>query len=257
MVFSIPEQSRQLVANLERVTGPVTQMNDFWEPGPWMLRAEYQGRALLVVIHTDDSVLDGISFGTWLGDRPIALTVHDTRTTILGVPVVPTGDHAFDASFVVNGWPAEVLREVLDAQNRRWLLDTWSGRDPQIRTQGGYLLHYEHLRVMEGVWAKPSGRVPEVQELTSWLNRSIQMADRLTGAFDRAHAAVAAGKGHEAAARWVQTHVEATQSRATRRKTLRIIVFSIIGAFIALPLIAVALFLLSVLVCSDVSFSTG
>ena len=94
----VKRRLQQLVSNLERVVVPVTEVNSLYERGPWMLRARYRGQDALVVVHKYKSRLAGVSFGVWLGGRPITLTVHETRTNMVGLPLDRGGLTLFSIS---------------------------------------------------------------------------------------------------------------------------------------------------------------
>ena len=247
---SVPEETRQTVAVLESVVGPLTPENDFWEVGHWYLRGTMQGRDLRIAVVTDGGVLTGLIFAVSLGGRPIALSVTGRNTSILGVPVVPTGDPVFDRRFIVHGWPDEVVHGVLDDATRNWLCEAYGrepppllrpiSADPEISTESGFLTYYRHLRVMEGIVALPHGHIPTRENVVEWLGSIVGMADRAVGAFDATQAAIAASRGPEAAARWVQRWVDAAAARQNRRRKLRTIVFAVVIALVVLPILIAA-----------------
>jgi hypothetical protein len=248
MLASLPKQVQELLEQVQRVVGPLQESGAERDFGGWPFKAHYLGHDWLVVVHTDRSVLCGLSLGAWLGNRPLMLSIHDTRTSLFGMEPIALGDAPFDAEFRVFGWPEEVLRELLDAPTRQWLLGAYASRDPELKTVGGYLLFYLPLRNMAGPFALSSGRIPSTDELAQWLQVAAAFADRLTAGFDRAYAAAAASGGPQAAARWLQTQHDAAAARDERAKRVRRTVLGVVLAVVVVvPVLLIAIVVASML----------
>jgi hypothetical protein len=183
------------------------------------------------------SEIHSLSFGSSLGGRPITLTIHNRNTKMIGIPVIPTGDPTFDQQFVVNGWPTDTVRRTLDESFRRWLVATKAGQDPNFRTDKGFLLFHETLRVTDGASGMRVGRVPSVGELAGWIEAAEGLAERMCAWFDRESAEIEAAHGTEAASAWAHQHIDAMHAREKRRKTFRIAVFVAIGLVFLIPLL--------------------
>jgi hypothetical protein len=231
------EDVRGLFGSLEQAIGK-GPIEPFHVGGDacWRLVGAYRGRPVRVNVLSDGGILQAIVFTAPLGDRPITLMVHDrARTTILGVPEVRTGDPEFDRVYLVNGLPAEVLAEALDPATRGWIVGTFGERDPGIETEKGFVAVAVRLRVMEGAWAVPRGRVMPPAEIAEWLDAMHGLGDRLTSVYDRRRAAIAASQGEAAAQAWTSGHAAAMAARETRRTRIRL---ALLAIFVGLPVFA-------------------
>jgi hypothetical protein len=83
---------------------------------------------------------------------------HRKNTTIYAVPEVRTGDADFDQVFLLNGFPAEVLQQALDASIRGWLLERFRDVTPTLETENGRLTVSVSLRATKGMFSLSYGR---------------------------------------------------------------------------------------------------
>jgi hypothetical protein len=242
----IPYDAQALVRCIQQVIGPIEVLNDFWAPGDWRLRGTFRGQPLQLFVRTHKGRLDSLSFGLSLGGRPIALSIHDHHTTLIGMKPVAVGDPDFDSRYRLWGWPLEVLQAVLDPPTRQQLIARFGDADPRVRTDDGYLLFTEPLDAREG-WRTVS-RIPRPEELAAWLGNAHWWTERTVAAFDQAHAARAAAHGSAAAAEWLQHHVGLMHEREARLRKFRVVVFAFVGAF-ALVLLLLTLAIASLFRC--------
>jgi hypothetical protein len=165
-----------------------------------------------------------------LGGRPIDVSIHDrARTTIAVRPEVRTGDAAFDAVYLVNGYPSEVIVAALDAARRQTIAQSFGGQDPNVGVTDGELR-----------WSP--GRVSSLtaSDIAIWVERTVNFAGALTSAFDGHRAAIAAAQGPAAADAWVHQQMQLAQRMADLRVRRAVKIFAILGLSIGL-IVVVAL----------------
>ena len=255
-MFGPNDNVAAVITSLQVVLGP-GEVQQYYVNGDarYRLVGSYRQRALEAEVHTDANVLHSVEFGVDLGGLPITLLLnHRKNTTIVAVPEVRTGDGDFDQTFLLNGFPSEVLCQALDATTRAWLLDRFREKTPTLETEQGRLRLNVVLRNTRGLWALPSGREIPPEEIAAWIDALLSIADRLTGAF-RSHAeSIAAAQGPAAAQQWIHLHTSAMTARASRRRNLRIL---LVALFVGIPLLTILAFALVVLLGVFISRSGG
>ncbi len=226
---------RALFDSLQAVLGPGEIERDVLNGSAfYKVHGHIAGRPVRATVLTDGGILSALVFVAPLEGRPITWMVnHRRNTTILGVPEVRTGDPDFDAVFLVNGFPSEVLTDALDDRTRRWLLDGFRVEDPRLETAKDALTISVPVRTMQGLWALPSGRVMPPEEVAQRFDTLLDLRDRLAASFDRHVERMTSEQGAEASKRWVQGHRRAMTERDTRRQRLR---WLLVFVFIVLPL---------------------
>jgi len=207
----------------------------------YRLPGVHRGRQVEVFVSTRHQLPRSVRFAFSLGGRPITLQLnHRCNTTILAVPEVRTGDPTFDNVFLVNGFPDEVLRELLDEPTRGWLLQRYSEHEPTLETEEG------NLRIATAVATHPAFSATHLvrdlpaAEISAWLDWLLAATDRLVSSFDRHCEAIARAQGPAAAQQWAQSFVVRSAARDQRRHGIRIAVFAL---FVGLPLLVVVLVL--------------
>lgn len=236
-IFGPNENVQAVFASLQAVLGPGEFVRyNVGGDAAYRLAGLHRQRPVTADVHTDGGILHSVQFAVDLGGLPITLLLnHRKNTTIHAVPEVRTGDADFDQVFLLNGFPAEVLREALDAPTRQWLLATYRAKTPTLETEHGALNLGVVLRASQGLWSLPYGREIQPAEVVYWFDALLSIADRLTGSFRRQADSIARVHGAAAADQWVRQHTEAMDARASRRTKLRLIVFAV---FVGLPLLA-------------------
>jgi len=235
-IFGPNDNVKAVFASLQAVLGPgeIVQYHVGGD-AEYRLVGLHRQRTVVAEVHTDGGVLHSVRFAVDLGGLPITLLLnHRRNTTIYAVPEVRTGDADFDQVFLLNGFPAEVLREALDAPTRQWLLATYREKTPTLETEHGSLRVGVVLRASQGVWMLPSGREMPPAEIAYWLDALLSITDRLTGSFRRQADTIARTHGASAAEQWVRQHTEAMTARASRRGNLRVLLFAV---FVGIPLL--------------------
>lgn len=240
-LFGPNENVQAVFASLQAVLGP-GEIERFNVGGDacYRLRGQHRGRPMEAVVTTDGGILSSVRFEVFLGQRPITLLLnHRKNTSIYAVPEVRTGDPDFDGVFLLNGFPAEVLRDALDAPTRAWLLERFRTAEPTVETEDGSIRIRVPLRAKEGILALPYGREIPPAEVAYWLDAIGALGDRLAGAFDHHQAEITRTRGPEAAAQWARAQLGEMSARATRRSNLRLL---LVLVFVGLPLLGSAMF---------------
>ena len=204
-----------MLASVQAVIGPGGVDTIYFNGQPChLLRGQHRGRPVDAAVQLHQGTVVSIRFGAPLGGRPITLLLnHRHNTTILGVPEVRTGDPEFDQLFLLNGFPVEVLRELMDPSTRDWLLARYRTADPPLGTRDGALTLGVPLRMKDGLWSLPGSRPLPPPEVADWLDALVAMADRLASSFDGLRDAMARAQGPAAADQWVRYHVDAMVAR--------------------------------------------
>jgi hypothetical protein len=162
--------------------------------------------------------------------RPLLLTL---RKSYIGLPHVPTGDPAFDDQYRLAGSPRNVLLAAFDAQLRARLL---AGFPPNVYQEDG-AFHQTLDDVVEGHRGNPE-MVAHLADLLLEVNA------RICAEFDRAHAAIAAQQGTQAAEMWLQAQRGEGSSALERRRKFIILILAGV-ALVVVVLIITASVLIS------------
>ncbi len=216
-----------------------------WERGPlrgrdkesWRTVTNYRGAQILISRRYSYSSTGG-SRGRYSWHcvlsvdhrpRPLLLTL---RKNYIGLPHIPTGDPAFDDKYRLAGSPRDVLLAAFDAQLRARLL---AGFLPNIYQEDG-AFHQTLDRCLEDGASDP--------EMVTYLaDLLVQVSARICAEFDRAHAAIAAQQGPQAAEMWLQAQrAEESTALEHRRRVIRHI---LVGVALAVVLILTAIILKS------------
>ena len=230
-LFGPNEDVRALFASLQAVLGPGEIVDDnIGGSACYHVYGQHRGRPIHVFITTTGGIPLAVRFGASLGGRPITLLLnHRKNTTILAVPEVRTGYSEFDELFLLNGFPAEVLRDALDTPTRTWVIEQFTSREPTLTTERGEIT----LDVVVHVRFKHLARPMPPAEVVYWLDALLPIADRLVLAFDQHHQAISQAHGPAAAKQWVQANAGAMEARAARRSHLRTLLYVL---FLGVPL---------------------
>jgi hypothetical protein len=234
VVINFGRFDQRQLANIEQVVGPTTQQNARNDIGPWWLLGRYRDQPVWLGLHTKGAII-GIDFAIPLGGRPMHVSIADRRTTsVVGTPEIRTGDGRFDAEFIVSGWPAEVITASLDEATRHWLLSTYGGKDPQIRTEFGRVQIFRSLATFSGSLLVSEEESMAPAEIAYWIEAMGRVAASLVATFDHVHATIARERGPAAAQAWVQTQVAAFAARDQALAAFRFWVFGGLAVFIVL-----------------------
>jgi hypothetical protein len=213
---------RQQLANIEQAVGPTIAENRREERGAWWHQGRLYGQPVWLGLDTRGAIT-GIDFAAPLCGRPIQLSISDRRTTTAwGTAELLTGDSRFDTTFLVTGWPAEVLHAALDEPTRRWLLSTFPRRDPQISTEFGRVQIHRSLATASGSLGVSGDQAMPPAELAYWMESMTRLAAGLVTAFDQIHARIAREHGPAAAHAWIQAQVAEFAALERARASFRV-----------------------------------
>lgn len=178
---------------------------------PWTLALAWSGREVRIGF-TGYRNLSAVELGAPLGQRPISLLVASKAIRLSGLPAVITGDPEFDSLYNVVGSPPEVVLAGLTPQCRRWLIDTFGGEEPSLKTRGDWLVQYVPLRqsgsrlVLHGCDA-----IAGPEAFARWMHPTVLLADELCRAFDQRLEQLSSVGGAPSAQGWL------AQARAYKR----------------------------------------
>lgn len=220
---------REFLAQLERVIGPTQQENHRNRRGPWWFRGAYHGHPVRVGLFTRGG-LNAMIVGAAISDLPIRMLVNArSNTTIYTTPEVRTGDAAFDAGFLVNGFPEEVVAAVLDEATRNFLLTEYPTFHGNVSTEGGWLTLGKGLRSRSGFNPKPP--LPPA-ELERYVRATVDMAMRLIRGFTERRAEIQRTQGGDAAFAWEKRQHDLVNAVGATRTRIRIYVGVALVAFL-------------------------
>ncbi len=224
---------QRFLENLARVLGPLSEENSRGAHGLWWLRGNFNGQVVRVGLYTRDRGLQAMTLATSVGELPIRLLVNGrSRNKILATPEVRTGDPGFDEPFLVNGFPDEVVRAVLDAPTRHWFVTRFPEHDVKLSTERGWLHLAKSLRFGD-VWGATSHEMSE-EELADLVSTMVRFAGTLVASYHERRAELVRTGGESAAQSW-EAHQRSLHGRvATAQRNLRIAVLGGMGCLILL-----------------------
>jgi hypothetical protein len=237
-MFEPGKDQRQFVDNLQRVVGTVQELTAVSHHSGWRLAALHRGREVRVTLLGKHYRLSGATFAVRLA-VPARLYIEGHYASYSQTPVVRTGDPEFDRPYKVHGFPPEVIQGVLDARTRRWFLDTYGEKTPQTLTEDGWLHVTRTYRRTRDTYELAPELIPTPDEICHFLDKAIELADRIAAGFHSTYEAIARAQGPEAAARWASTQEGVLASGEAAQRKLRIVVFAVLGIVIVLPVLVV------------------
>ncbi len=222
---------------IERAIGPTAAASI---DGEECRRGRHRGHEVFAAVGvSEDGDLSRVDLRASLGGRPIRLEVH--RAVLLtprDYPIVATDDPAFDAAVVTWGGPATVLREVLDARTRAWVLDPAHGM--AITASAGWVALDARLTTVRGPLSFDRGRVMPAEELRAVIDTLLDVRDRLVGGFDRQYGEIARAHGDARAAEWATEHVRHYAAGARNRRRVGAMILVGCAAACVVPFVAAA-----------------
>lgn len=227
------DKRQHLTTLFEAAAGPLT-----WADSDTACGAVH-GQPVMLSVHiakiASGRTITGGQVTIDLGGRAIAMLIDNRQRTHASLPVVRTGDDAFDDVFMIQGWPEGALRTAFDPDIRRWITGEWPEGWPPLIVENDRLIgRFTVFRHDGSNWVASSADFQRQVEGTSAL------AVRLIGAYDAERSEVIAIHGEEAGDEWEASLERQQARRATKRGALRVVVF---GSFaLACLLIMFAVF---------------
>lgn len=227
-------QREHLAALFEAAAGPLTWLDHDTASG------SIRGYSLTLATHTaniagGNRVITGGKVSVDLGGRPLRMLIDNRARTHPALPVVVTGDAAFDDLFLIQGWPDQALRMAFDDDVRRWITGQWPNGWPALTAEGGRLVG--RLTVFRHGGSDDVMSAEDFRRATEGI---VALAERLVSAHDAERASAVAHGGAGAGAAWDESLRANETNLAGKRVALRAIVFGGFALACALILLAVA-----------------